>query len=99
MIEDRVIAAIALHTENDPVLSKDLEKQFNITGPQLREIIHKLRMAPHYKPIATHEKGGYFMAKTRPQLEPTLRSIRGRKNSLTQLEESLEHTLLGLPGL
>lgn len=98
MIIDRILAQIALHSKNDPVMSVDLEKQFNIPGPTLRKYIHKLRMKPYHKAIGITETGGYFLARTREEYEFTLRSLESRIKSLKDVHKDVEHTYLGLPG-
>ena len=66
---------IERHNSDNPIYSKTLEQQFGVKGIVIRHIIRELRLEGH--PIASGSKG-YFYAKYKTELQPTIDSLKSR---------------------
>ena len=88
--------AIAKHLENyhrgesRAVTSRELERVFDIRGPDLRRIINRLRGAG--VPICSFDYG-YYYAETEQELQRTIRQLRSRIKKIAHAERGLTKAL------
>lgn len=79
---------------SNPILSSELELEFNIPGFKVREMINELRQEKY--PIGSN-RSGYYWANTYQELLPTIEDlqsrIKGIKKALDGLEKSYEPEL------
>lgn len=87
MINDTILARIKLHTKQNPVYSAEIERQYNLSGAEVRSAIRDLRRQG--EPIA-NSSNGYYYARDLNELQETLSDLRGRANSLLNTARLLE---------
>jgi len=87
---------IRKHTAEAPILSKDLERIYRITGPQVRQIVRYYRLQRN--PIGSGPKG-YYYARTRAELEPALNNLRSRSYIMLAEVKVLEQCFSGQQSL
>lgn len=104
-IKDEFIAFLSLHKITNPIYSFQLEKRFNLTGAEVRELINLLRKEG--KPIANTIIEGdkikkiYFWANSWDEMKPTIIDLENRaydmlttcKQIRTKFNQHLEPTL------
>jgi len=95
-IDILVIARIKLHGITDPILSKEIEQDFNIDGNKIRDIVREARRKGIMIASTGGSRRGYFLAKSRMELQPTIDDIRGRGNSLFATAAAMEKSFEGL---
>lgn len=76
--------------EGRSVSSRELERAFDIRGPDLRRIINRLR--GDGIPICSFDYGYYF-AETKEELERTVRQLRSRIKKIAHAERGLTKAL------
>ena len=74
------------------VSSKELERTFQIRGPELRRIINQLRGSG--VPICSYDYG-YYYAETEQELLRTIRQLRSRIKKIAHAERGLTSALAG----
>lgn len=75
----QILAKVKLYTKENPIYSAVLEKEFNISGAELRKIIREFRREG--KPIA-NSKDGYFFAQSYEEFKPTIKDLEDRAMSM-----------------
>ena len=68
------------------VSSRELERVFDIRGPDLRRIINRLRGEGH--PICSFDYG-YYYAETEEELQRTIRQLQSRIKKIAHAERGL----------
>lgn len=68
------------------VSSRELERAFDIRGPDLRRIINRLRGEGH--PICSFDYG-YYYAETEEELQRTIRQLQSRIKKIAHAERGL----------
>ena len=84
-----ILAKIRLHKSANPILSRNLQDEFQIDNAKVCEVVRMLRREGW--PIASFggETPGYYYADTYDQLEPTIKNFQ-------QLESDLRNTRLAM---
>lgn len=72
--------------ESRAVTSRELERAFDIRGPDLRRIINRLRGEGH--PICSFDYG-YYYAETEEELQRTIRQLQSRIKKIAHAERGL----------
>ena len=77
-----ILTKIRLHKRVNPILSRQLEEEFQINGVKVREIVRLLRREG--QPIASSggDSEGYYYADTYGDIEPTLNNLKARETDL-----------------
>ena len=86
-IRHHLLATIMEHGTDNPVYSVELEKKYKFSGFVVRDCVREFRREGH--PIASGSKG-YFYAKYRTELVPTINSLRSRAKDLLKTADRLE---------
>lgn len=86
-MKTEILAKIKLHTKENPIYSVQIEKYFDISGIQLREIIHELRLEGY--PIGSGNDG-YFYARDKSELIDTINNLLGREIKIREVRLALE---------
>lgn len=86
-MKDEILAKIKLHGINNPIFSSILEEEFKITGSELREIIHNLRLSG--EPIASNSLG-YYYAKDYTEIIGTINMLASREAKIREVRLALE---------
>lgn len=73
---------LKIHNKKNPILSSQLENEFQIAGSQVRDIIHLLRRQGLPIANAGGQSEGYFYADNYGELEPTLIDLKSREDSM-----------------
>jgi len=76
--------------ESSSVTSKELERVFDIRGPDLRRTINRLR--GNGIPICSYDYG-YYYAETEQELQRTIRQLRSRIKKIAHAERGLTRAL------
>ena len=76
-------------TKDNTILSKALEARSQLSGPQIRHIIHTLRT--ELKPVCANSKG--YLYCTADEVADTIYSIEQRIRSLSEVASSMRKTL------
>lgn len=91
-MSEELLAKIKLHTIDNPISTKTICEQLELQNEgQLRTMIHELRMAKHK--IASKDldgKYGYFIARDKIEMQPTIEDIKARAFSLLELVKHME---------
>lgn len=87
-MKDQVEMKIYIHTKQNPILSSEIEKELDLPGIVVRDIIRELRRES--KPIASCDKG-YFWAKNFEELKDTIDDLERREISLRRTRHALEN--------
>jgi hypothetical protein len=74
-----VLTKIRLHKRGNPIVSRQLEEEFSITGERVRELVRLMRREG--TPIGACSDG-YFYADTYDEIESTIEDLRQREESL-----------------
>ena len=77
--------------ERDAIHSCDLEDLFNITGPQLRYAINRLRSNGY--PICSSD-AGYFYANTQEEINSTIRRMNANVSAMSRARNGLLYATL-----
>ena len=77
--------------ERDAIHSCDLEDLYNITGPQLRYAINRLRSTGY--PICSSD-AGYFYANTQEEIESTIRRLNANVSAMSRARNGLLYATL-----
>ena len=77
--------------KRDAIHSCDLEKLFDITGPQLRYAINRLRSTGY--PICSSD-AGYFYANTQEEIESTIRRLNANVSAMSRARNGLLYATL-----
>ena len=77
--------------ERDAIHSCDLEDHFNITGPQLRYAINRLRSNGY--PICSSD-AGYFYANTQEEINSTIRRLNANVSAMSRARNGLLYATL-----
>ena len=85
---DILKSIISKHDITNPIQSALLEKEFDCSGPAIRNSVRELRREG--TPIASCWDG-YFLAKSTSEIEGTINNLRERSNSLEETASKLEH--------
>ena len=83
---DSVKHFIGMFDSNAPVYSYRIEESYELSGSEVRSIVHHLRCEG--VPIGSGHKG-YYMARTPDEIETTI-------EHMIQREQSIRHARLGL---
>ena len=81
------IKLMAHVTKENPITSQGLKLVKNISGPEVRAIIHHLRVVKN-RPIASCGKG-YFTAHSPEELDDTIKHLDQRINSIDEVKNAL----------
>jgi hypothetical protein len=84
-----VLNEIKRHTQENPVKSKQIENKWFLSGTQVRETIHYLRVHKN-EPICSDAKG-YFYARNKQECQHTIAQLRSRIIKLTQVARAMEN--------
>tara|TARA_R110000744_G_scaffold63081_2_gene129897 strand:- start:869 stop:1219 length:351 start_codon:yes stop_codon:yes gene_type:complete len=87
---ERVKGLISLHCKEDAIYSAEIENTLNLVGPQVRTIVHAMRVQGH--PVCSNTKG-YFWG-TREEVKETVRSLEQRLRSLAEVIRGMQNGLL-----
>ena len=87
LISDNILARIRLRTKDNPILSKELEQDFNLIDTEIRDMIREFRRSGI--PIASSKKG-YFYARNYEELRATIEDLEGRCNSMKETLDKLK---------
>ena len=84
-----ILAKIRLHKQGNPILSRNLQEEFQIDNGKVCEVVRMLRREGW--PIASFggETPGYYFAESYGELEPTI-------NNFKSLEADLRNTRLAM---
>ena len=77
--------------ERDAIHSCDLEDLYNITGPQLRYAINRLRSDGY--PICSSD-AGYFYANTQEEIDSTIRRLNANVSAMSRARNGLLYSTL-----
>ena len=83
-----VLNEVKRHTQENPILSKHIEQKWFISGTQVREIIHYLRVHKN-EPICSDSKG-YFYARNKQECQHTIAQLRSRMIKISQVAKAME---------
>lgn len=86
-MKTEILTKIRLHKKENPIYSAQLEKEFDVSGIHLREIIHELRLEGH--PIGSGSNG-YFYATDKTELKDTIDNLLGREIKIREVRLALE---------
>ena len=81
--QNGIKAMIFLHKTNNPIRSKQIELDYNISGPQIREIVKELRREG-YDICTTGEKGGYYVADEPKDVLEGIQDLEKRVSSMNK---------------
>lgn len=72
---------------SSPITSRRLETDLDLSGTQIRAVVHALRMAGH--PVCSTSKG-YYLAYTLADLDVTIAHLHERSRSIKECAHALE---------
>ena len=84
----RVLDLIERHKKENPILSRHIERTFDISGVNVREIVHYLRVYDK-KPICS-DSSGYFYARNKVEASHTIKQLRSRVKHINEAATALE---------
>jgi len=87
-----VLNEIKRHTQEDPIKSKQLEQKWFISGTQVRDTIHYLRV--HKKEPICSDSNGYFYARNKQECKHTIAQLRSRMIKLSQVAKAMENMFM-----
>ena len=79
---------IEKHRKENPVLSRQIENTFGISGVNVREIVHYLRVNEKL-PICS-DSTGYFYARNREEASHTIKQLRSRIRQINEAACAIE---------
>ena len=77
--------------EREAIHSCDLEDLYNITGPQLRYAINRLRSDGY--PVCSSD-AGYFYANTQEEIDSTIRRLNANVSAMSRARNGLLYATL-----
>ena len=83
---EQILSYIAHRDSSNPILSRDLEKYLDISGPAVRDAIRLLRRSGH--PIVATEHG-YFYAQTPEEVDIIVQDLSARISSLSKTRSAI----------
>jgi len=96
-LKTQVFSIIQEHGSENPVTSRELEAALHIGGALVRDIVRELRRDPDVERrrvgIISHretKQGGYFIIKTRVELEDTIQNLKSRALSMHETISKME---------
>lgn len=94
--EDRITSKLlSLRYRSNPIKSKELEEEFNISSSQVRDVVRSLREKG--VPITSGAEG-YWFARNIEELKPTLNHLKERALSLLRTISKLEKNFVNPSG-
>ena len=84
----RVLNLIERHKKENPILSRHIERTFDISGVNVREIVHYLRVYDK-RPICS-DSTGYFYARNKMEASHTVKQLRSRVKHINEAATALE---------
>ncbi|HRE42312.1 MAG TPA: hypothetical protein PLG90_13380 [Ignavibacteria bacterium] len=95
--DSKILARIMERKEHNPVYSAELEKEFKISGSEIRKIIRAFRRDGI--PVA-NSKTGYYYARNFKEIEPTIVDLEKRTlsmlSTISALKKNFEKSQLEL---
>lgn len=84
---ETILRIISEHTTDEPIKSRQIELRTQLSGAEIREIVHELRLSKH--PIASDDRG-YYMARSEQELEHTKAQLRSRGSKILEVARALD---------
>ena len=84
----RVQDLIERHKKENPILSRQIENTFDISGVNVREIVHYLRV--YDKQPVCSDSSGYFYARNKMEASHTVKQLRSRVRHINEAATALE---------
>ena len=85
-LRQKILSFISKRNHFHPLLSREIEIAFNISGPTLRDIVRELRRIG--EPIVA-SKYGYYMARSTKEVDYIVTDLQKRINSLSKTVSNL----------
>ena len=93
---EQLLHLIEKRDKDNPIQSREIEKAVQVSGSEVRSIIHELRLSGH--PIAS-DSNGYYMAGNEDELGHTIAQLKSRGNKIFQVANVLEKCFKNEPQL
>lgn len=84
---ETILNIISRHTAEEPIKSRVIEQRTQLSGSELRDIIHELRLSKH--PIASDSEG-YYIARSEQELQHTKAQLMSRATKIMEVVKALD---------